>query len=250
VDKSTLPLDHLADRWSEPLPRARLSDRVADQIMKSILSRGMVPGDRLPTEREFSMQFGVSRTVIREAVRSLETRGILAAGPGRGLRVAAVDSANVSESISLFVRGRMDLNYDEVSEVRAMVEVQVAGLAAERATADDLARLEDACSRLEHSIGTDAESPADVAFHRVIAETTHNALYALMLDSIADVLVESRRLSQTDPGESVGVGAHRLVLEAITDHDPQRSRHAMRAHLDQADKVYRRRIARTPESPA
>jgi GntR family transcriptional repressor for pyruvate dehydrogenase complex len=130
-----------------------------------------------------------------------------------------------------------------VSDVRAMVEVHIAGRAAERATADDLVRLEDTCSLLEQSIGTEAESAADVGFHRVIAETTQNALYVLMLDSIADVLIESRRLSQTDPTESVGVGAHRLILQAIADHDPKRARQAMRAHLDHADEVYRSRIA-------
>jgi GntR family transcriptional repressor for pyruvate dehydrogenase complex len=244
MDQQSPPSENVADPWSEPLPRARLSDRVADQIKKSILARGMTAGDRLPTEREFAVQFGVSRTVIREAVRSLEARGILTAGPGSGLRVAAVDAASVSESMTLFVRGRPELTYDQVSDVRAMVEVHIARLAAERATPDDLGRLEDACARLEGSTGTDAESQADVAFHRVIAEATHNVLYVLMLDSISDVLVESRRLSQTDPSEVVGVGAHRPILDAIVDHNPRDAQRTMAAHLQHSDKAYHKRIAR------
>jgi GntR family transcriptional repressor for pyruvate dehydrogenase complex len=125
-----------------------------------------------------------------------------------------------------------------------MVEIEIAGKAAQRATPEDLARLSDAAERLEQAIGSDAEYEADVGFHRLIADATHNELYALMLDSIADVLVESRRLSPTESAASKGGPArHRRILDAIIAHDPERARDEMRKHLEASDRAYRRRLA-------
>lgn len=228
----------------EPLARIRLSDRVADEILNSISERGLVPGDRIATEKQLCEQFGVSRTVIREAVRSLEAKGVVRGGPGTGLRVVAVDAENVSRSMTLFIRGRPALSYEEVRDVRAMIEIEIAGRAAQRATPEDIARLSDAADRLERTIGSEAEYEADVAFHSLIADATHNELYAIMLDSIADVLVESRRLSPTESGESRGgAGKHRPILDAIIAHDPERARDEMRKHLKASDRAFRRRLA-------
>src|SRR3989442_2687911 len=119
----------------------RLSDKVAELLLETILSPDLQPGDRLPSERELGEQFGVSRTVIREAVRALAAKGVIDVRTGSGLRVAAVDSATVSESMSLFMRGSTTLDYPKVHEVRAMLEVEIAGLAAERASREDLAEL-------------------------------------------------------------------------------------------------------------
>ena len=204
----------------EPLARIRLSDRVADEILGSISERGLAPGDRIATEKQLCEQFGVSRTVVREAVRSLEARGVVRGGPGTGLRVVAVDAENVSRSMTLFIQGRPSLSYEEVRDVRAMVEIEIAGKAAQRATPEDLARLSDAADRLEGAIGSDAEYEADVAFHRLIADATHNELYAIMLDSIADVLVESRRLSPTESRGSRG-GAGAASADPGCDHRPR-----------------------------
>ena len=83
----------------------RLSDKVADMMLATILSNRLQVGDRLPSERELGEQFGVSRTVVREAVRALVAKGVIEVRSGSGLRVAAVDAAAVSESMSLYLRG-------------------------------------------------------------------------------------------------------------------------------------------------
>ena len=83
----------------------RLSDKVAEMMLDTILSRRLAVGDRLPSERELGEQFGVSRTVVREAVRALVAKGVIEVRSGSGLRVAAVDAAAVSESMSLFMHG-------------------------------------------------------------------------------------------------------------------------------------------------
>src|SRR3954464_7521810 len=126
----------------------RLSDKVADMMLETILSDRLKVGDRLPSERELGEQFGVSRTVVREAVRALVTKGVIDVRSGSGLRVAAVDANAVSESMSLFLRGGT-LDFEKVHEVRTLLEVHIAGLAADRATTADLAGLREVHERME-----------------------------------------------------------------------------------------------------
>src|SRR6266550_8265050 len=118
----------------------RLSDKVADLMLETILSRKLMAGDRLPSERELGEQFGVSRTVVREAVRSLVAKGLIEVQSGSGLRVAAVGPAAVRESMRLFLRAGQ-LDFEKVHEVRAVLEVHIAGVAADRATTADIEQL-------------------------------------------------------------------------------------------------------------
>src|SRR5215475_12594500 len=103
----------------------RLSDKVAEMMLETILSRRLAVGDRLPSERELGEQFGVSRTVVREAVRALVAKGVIEVRSGSGLRVAAVEASAVSESMSLYLRGS-SLDFEKVHEVRALLEVHIA----------------------------------------------------------------------------------------------------------------------------
>lgn len=219
----------------------RLSDNVADLLLRTITERDLRPGDRLPSERELGAQFGVSRTVIREAVRALVAKGVIEVRTGSGLRVAAVDAATVSESMSLFLRGSA-FPYAKVHEVRAMIETQVAGLAAERATAVDVDELRTLCARLADA-GTDvtAASHLDVEFHATLARATHNELHTIMLDSIGDVLLEIRRATIGIPGRAQkALRAHAAILGAVEAHDAARAREAMRRHLRDSDQAWRR----------
>src|SRR4029079_12272838 len=120
---------------------ARLSDKVTDAILEMIASGQLKPGDALPPERELGKQFGVSRTVIREAVRALAAKGMLEVRSGSGVRIIAVDEKTVRESMRHFVQGS-DLDYGKVDEVRLVLEVAAAGLAAQRARAQDIAAIQ------------------------------------------------------------------------------------------------------------
>lgn len=218
----------------------RLSDKVADMLLSTITARGLRPGERLPSERELGEQFGVSRTVIREAVRALAAKGVIEVRTGSGLRVAAVDATTVTESMNLLLRG-MKLDYAKVHEVRTMIEIQIAGLAAERATAEDVARLEDNMRELQ-AVLDDEEKVArlDVEFHRVVAAATHNELYLVMLDSIGEVMLEVRRGTMGIRGRPAkAVKAHRRILERIRAHDAAGAREAMRDHLNDSEKAWR-----------
>jgi GntR family transcriptional repressor for pyruvate dehydrogenase complex len=237
-----------SDRLFQRIPREpRLSEKVANFMLESITSGQLEQGERLPSERELGERFGVSRTVIREAVQALVAKGVVQVRSGSGLWVATIDAGTVRESMTIFLRSN-PLNYEKVNEVRAVLEVEVAGLAAERATDDDVERLRASLRRMESVIAdVEAASFEDVAFHRLIATSTHNALYGVMLDSIGDVLLDIRRttlasgVSKTEVLES-----HRRILERIEAHDKEGARAAMRDHLNHADQAWLVGIGRAP----
>lgn len=221
----------------------RLSDKVAEMMLQTILERGLMAGDKLPSEREIGEQFGVSRTVVREAVRSLAARGLIEARPGSGLSVAAVEASAVSSTMSLYLRGGSELHYDKIHEVRVTIEVQTARLAAERADTDALRRMRVAFDALMDAIAREdlaAAAQSDVAFHEEIARATNNELFIIMLDSIGDLLLEIRHRTMALPGDfDVAKVEHRAILDAIEARDPDAAERAMRHHLDDADQQWR-----------
>lgn len=230
---SELSFEHVA---REPT----LSDKVSQMLLETILGRGMRPGDRLPSERELGEQFGVSRTVIREAVRSLTAKGVLEVRSGSGLRVAAVDATAVSETLNLFLHGRPDLDYHLINEVREMIEVQVAGLACQRRTEADLEQLRQLCAQMGEHLGDPEQAiRMDVAYHRAIAQATHNDLFAIMLDSIGGVLLEVRRRTADNEPSNLAKAHdhHERILACIIARDAEGARREMRAHLRQIEQA-------------
>jgi GntR family transcriptional regulator, transcriptional repressor for pyruvate dehydrogenase complex len=214
----------------------RLSDKVAQQLLDSIVSGRLRPGDQLPSERELADNFGVSRTVIREAVRSLLTRGLLVSQSGSRLRVTAMVPGSVTEWMSLLVSSIGSVGYTKVHEVRTVLEMATVGLAAERATAEEVSILGDAARGLLRADLTPVDAARyDTTFHRVLAEATKNELFVVLLDSIGDVLFEVRlRFLSDRSGVDYAYGAHKRILERVADHDIEGARAAMFAHLEES----------------
>ena len=212
---------------------ARLSDKVTEAILETIASNELKPGDPLPPERELGRQFGVSRTVIREAVRALAAKGLLEVRSGSGVRIVAVDEGTVRESMRHFVRGSR-LDYGKVNEVRHVLEVAAAGLAAERATEEDVAAMDETIAALENECHDLEKSVLhDLAFHRAIATATHNELFLVLHDSMGEMLLEVRRrnLSKGRDERRLVVEMHRRIRDGIAGHHPEAARRAMLDHL-------------------
>jgi GntR family transcriptional repressor for pyruvate dehydrogenase complex len=228
---------------------ARLSDKVTDAILETIISNRLKPGDALPPERELGKQFGVSRTVIREAIRALHAKGLLEVRSGSGVRIVAVDASTVRESMRHFVKGSM-LEYGKVDEMRRVLEVAAAGLAAERATADDLADIDEPLARMEGSVDDLQTSiEVDLRFHRAIARATHNELFPVLHDSIGDMLVEVRRrnLSLGPQERRLVIEMHRRIRNCIAAHDVEGARAAMSDHLSHVQATWRSQLAAEPD---
>lgn len=209
-----------------------LSDKAANMILETILSRRLTVGDRLPSERELGEQFGVSRTVVREAVRALVAKRVIEVRSGSGLRVAAVDAAAVSESMSLYLRSGT-LDFEKVHEVRRLLEVHIAGLAAERAGDEDVERLAQVHKRMVREVG-DIEAAArdDLKFHRMIARATGNELYLVLMDSIGSSLVDIRRENLGSGPTPSTLEQHARILDRIRAHDPDGAEEAMADHIE------------------
>jgi GntR family transcriptional repressor for pyruvate dehydrogenase complex len=201
----------------------------------------MLVGERFTSERELSEQFNVSRTVVREAIRSLAAKGVINVQAGRGHSVSRVEAIAVRESMSLYLHGIGELDYEMVHEVRATIELEVASLAASRATPEEVKVLSDVCERMaEHSSDMEFTSKADVEFHRTLATMTHNPLFTILLDAIGDVLLEIRIETMTIPGRpSKGLVAHREILAQVAAGNPEKARAAMREHLIESEALWR-----------
>lgn len=210
----------------------RLSDKVAELMRETIISRQMAPGTPLPSERELGEQFGVSRTVIREAVRALAAKGIVEVRTGSGLRVASVDEATALESLTWYIRGGQ-IEYAKVHEVRSTIEVEMAALAAERRTEEQLRGLKDAHKRFQSVLNdVDKATLVDVEFHGLIAKATQNDLFSVLLGSIGEALIEVRHETLAVGSGKKTLAAHAKILGAIDRGDPDAARDAMRDHLN------------------
>lgn len=229
--------------FTSALNRERLYQQIADKILEFVVEKRLKPGDRLPAERELATVMKVSRTVIREAVRVLGARGVLEVRPGAGTFVAAPTTEEASSAIGLLLRRRDER--DSVAmlhEVRRTLEVELAGLAAERASEEDVLAMARAIEGMD-AAADDAEEfvEHDLAFHSALAGATHNDLFSLLLSPITDLLLEFRLVAyEHDRPGAVrgGLRHHRRILECIRTHNADGARQAMREHLDHGLQVY------------
>lgn len=217
-----------------------LSDQVARSITEAVISGRFAAGERLPSERELAERFGVSRTVIREAIRSLVAHGLVESRSGSGVRVATAGPDAVNRSMSLFLRGNSGIDYAKVHEVRSALEIEMAGSAAQHATEDDLGQLRDLLQRMPGAHDEPEQAAQlDIDFHRAIAAATHNGLFVVMLGSIDDVLLEVRRSAFEVPGMlDYATKAHGEILQCLERRDGDGARREMLAHLQHSEEAW------------
>jgi GntR family transcriptional repressor for pyruvate dehydrogenase complex len=228
----------------------RLADKVADLLKKAIVSGQLKPGDRLPPERVLGDRFGVSRTVIREAIRSLTAKGLVEVRSGSGSVVARVGASSVIETVQLYLRGA-SIDYDAIEEVRAMLEVHVAGVAALRATEEDLHDMRDVLGAMAAAGDPQQWTDQDAEFHRRVARATQNPLYLLVLDSIGEPIMSARLETLDLQGRPpTAIRAHERILERISARDSEGAREAMRAHLADSRQVWEDLVVPRPEPTA
>jgi GntR family transcriptional repressor for pyruvate dehydrogenase complex len=218
----------------EGISQGKLHERVAAAITSRILSGELVPGSALPTEPELCEQFGVSRTVVRDAMKMLQGRGLVEVMQGRGT-VVSDKLAEFSSDILGMAMQQQQTTLMELWEVRGILEVEIAGLAAERADEADLRDMEQA---LELMRARPAEAAgyvdADVAFHDALTLAAHNTVMELITRPVAELLRHSRERSYLGPDRvRKATAAHEAILAAVRARDAEAARRAMRQHLDQ-----------------
>ena len=222
--------------------RTSLVQLVTDQIETMIREHRLTEGDQLPNERELCRQFGVSRTVVREATAWLSAKNLVEVrgGAGGGIVVCAPTAENVSNSLSLLLSHEHDPSqHTKVLEVRRLLEVEIAALAAERRTAADLDKMA-AILATHEQVQDDRQrlSELDLDFHVAIASATQNELFVILLDSLRGVSLSIRRLGYSTPGNPErGLRYHRAILDQIRTGNKQGARDAMLSHLIEAEET-------------
>lgn len=227
---------------SGPIRRRKLYEEVAERIEGMISGGRFASGDQLPSEREIMEELGVGRSAVREAMLSLQKMGLVTVRSGERARVTT-PSANVLVS-ELSGAARLLLAQDggiqRFQEARALFEVGLARIAAQQATADDIARLKDALDANAKAIGDREEFVrTDVAFHYVIATVPQNPIFTSLHNAVVEWLTEQRETSGRSPvsGKSA-YAAHKRIYAAIAAHDPAAAQKAMQDHLDEVAKFY------------
>lgn len=230
--------------------RVPLSDEVANGVLSTILSNGLKPGDPLPSERELEERYEVSRTVIREAIKGLAAKGVIDVRMGRGPRVASVTPSAATEALGWFLHGSQ-LGYEDVHEVRLLLETHVAALAANRATPHDIDQIRAAHGRMQSEIeNVEAATYNDLEFHRAIARAAHNDIYLVLLDSICSHLLAVRKENLEAGSGNDALLQHEPILISIEERDCDAARMAMAAHLEAVARTLNERRLKLASSRA
>lgn len=219
------------------LSRETLAEQAARNLIAFIEAKHLTPGNLLPPETQLAADFGVSRPVIREALKSLEGKGIIEVVSGKGAVVKPLDG----QPLRLFFQRALQLEHEaivDLIELRRGVEIQSAGLAAQRRTPEELTQLAGIVAEMRLSMhAPEAYVALDLAFHQLVASMTRNAmlfhLVATMRESISEALHESLLRPRTvEQLERVQVG-HEAILTSLEQGLPGEAERAMAAHFDE-----------------
>jgi len=209
----------------------KLSDRIVAQFEERIVSGELAPGDRLPTESELCDLLDVSRSVVRDAVRTLAARGLLEVRQGRGMIVTSPDDDAYSEALTLLL-ARSDLTMGDIFDARTTLETQLGLLAVKSATKADADALEAHLQALEEAIAArdwQRASDSHVAFHAALLHALHLPALDRLLEPMQQLIVPSAAppLAADDVWDA---DAHPPIIKALREKDPDAMKAALARH--------------------
>ena len=219
--------------------KSNLSHRVTEELGRAIVCGDYSPAGPFPTEAELCLEFGVSRTAVREAVKMLSAKGLVASKPRQGIRIMPEEDWNILDPDLL----RWSLEgtptrrvLKEFFQMRIAIEPEAAALGARFSRPDRKQAIADALARMRDAPSNSAESrAADVDFHIAILYATENRFYIRMRDFIRTALDVSIHFTTPGAGEyGDTVDAHAKVYRAIDNGDSERARHSMYTLIDDA----------------
>jgi GntR family transcriptional repressor for pyruvate dehydrogenase complex len=221
----------------------RRYEQVAEQIQRLITSGALRPGDRLPNERELAAKFGVGRSSLRDAIRTLEVMGIVESRHGSGTVVRDLSTDALVVPLASVLAHKREL-VAELLDVRRMIEPALAARAAANATEEELSRLDDILRRQEAKVRRGERSiEEDSEFHYAIALAARNGVVLRVLDVLMDLLRESRARSLQVRGRPErSCAGHRRILRAIKRRDGPAAEAAVRKHLKEIEEIVTRQL--------
>ena len=220
---------------TQPSAHARTLALLGERIVAGVYG----PGGAVPPEPALCEEFGVSRTVVREAIKSLVAKGLLSTGPKVGTRVLATEQWNWFDPDVVAWHSRSGLSREflrDLQELRRLMEPAAARLAAERATAPQLAALSDACAGMQDAVDHGGDYVQhDLAFHQGLLRASGNRLLVQMSNALSALLRTSFEISTRKPdGPALSMPRHRAVLDAVVARAPLRAERACLRLIDSA----------------
>jgi GntR family transcriptional repressor for pyruvate dehydrogenase complex len=214
---------------------SRLYEQIVQQVEESVQKGVLKQGDKLPPERDLAQQFGVSRTAVREAVKALREKGLVEAFPGRGTFIMDSSPYTFRLSLDRMMKTSQGEGLTYLTEVREIMEPEIAAMAAARADSDALATMRESVSIMDQAKkDPEAFIEADLDFHLALAEAAANPIILSLIDSIVGLLREQRMgVFQVEGGPERGQYHHKKIMEAVEHRDSAGAREAMKAHLRQ-----------------
>ena len=232
------------------LKHENLVPRAAEALRHLVLSDLRDSGAILPSQGELCTRLGVSRTVVREAMRMLEAEGLVKISQGKLPEVLAASPRAAINGLSTLME-RSSLSLLDVLEVRRPLEVEAAMLAAAKATEEHLLRMHQANEALAAARTIEEQIIADMSFHKAVADATGNPVFGLLLDVLGQFLFESRRTTLKQSGARVALRHHQLLLAAIVERDISKARQAAEDGMRQTEADLKReaRQSAKPRDP-
>jgi GntR family transcriptional repressor for pyruvate dehydrogenase complex len=223
------------------IERTSIKDQTLDRLKRYIMASSVKTGQRLPSERELAERLGVGRSSVREALKVLQTVGLVEVRIGDGTYITSQAGASFGRTLG-FELAAWSGALMEIMDARLLIEVAAARAAAERSTIDDLAAMQREVERMETAIRSDppAYLAADMQFHRLIGHATHNPLMAQVITNLIDMLEHLLDEADEFPAGLLneGEGSHRAVLHALQQHSPDAAARAMHLHQKHAAQLW------------
>jgi len=223
-----------------PVKSTRIYEEIIRQVKQMITEGRLKSGDRLPPERDLAEKFLVSRTSVREALRALESLGLLEIRPGEGTFVREISVETLVEPLALVMLSQREA-VSELFEARRLLEPALAALAAVRATPEEIGEMERILEDQAKEIASGRTGLAqDAQFHAAIGAAAHNRAITRLAHGIMDLLTQSREESLNTPGRPQRSHQnHRQILKAIRERNARAAEQAMIQHLETVEKLVR-----------
>jgi len=215
------------------ITRSGLPERVALQLERLISGMNISAGEKLPGERTLGRNLNVSRTMLRDAIRILEGRGIVSVQPGRGIFVVDAGLAKTIEAVSDHLV-RQDMKATDLVEARRLLEGEIGYLAATRRSKEHVLLLRESCQLMERLINDGAEfMREDLRFHGLMAEAAGNQLFPIWMQPIIMTLLQISPSSVSRDRRLRVLECHKAIYTAIEAGKPVAARKAVDKHIDQ-----------------
>lgn len=221
-----------------PIVKTSLTDLIIEQVKRLILDGELKPGDRLPSERELAEKFSVGRSTLREALKAIEIMGIVnRTNEGTIVNDSIASTFTDPLTKKLILKG---LDYRDLIETRKILEVELVVLSAQRATEEDVKKIEKILYEMNIAKGSNKNNfvEADMAYHQAVAEAAHNFVLLELFNTVRNLLLEiQNKVVEKDGIEERTLYYHKEIYYAIKNHNVDLGRKYMKKHIEDVEEV-------------